>query len=184
MGGYVFKSSDGVVAMEAEHYFEKKDADEAQWTVIPYMGRTLSGMALMPYTKDVAGASLSYKMEIPKDITEVTVHIVVKSTLAFHDIKGHKYEVGFNGGNVETINFNANLNEEPENVYTALYPTVARRVVESKVKLELPAPQNGLQTLTLKPLDPGIVFEKIVVDFGGYRKTYLFMNESPCQRNK
>lgn len=68
--------------------FEKKDADEAQWTVIPYMGRTLSGMALMPYTKDVAGASLSYKMEIPKDITEVTVHIVVKSTLAFHDIKG------------------------------------------------------------------------------------------------
>ena len=103
VGGYVFKSSDGVVAMEAEHYFEKKDADEAQWTVIPYMGRTLSGMALMPYTKDVAGASLSYKMEIPKDITEVTVHIVVKSTLAFHDIKGHKYEVGFNGGNVETI---------------------------------------------------------------------------------
>lgn len=28
VGGYVFKSSDGVVAMEAEHYFEKKDADE------------------------------------------------------------------------------------------------------------------------------------------------------------
>ena len=138
----------------------------------------------MPYTKDVAGASLSYKMEIPKGVTEVTVHIVVKSTLAFHDIKGHKYEVGFNGGNVETINFNANLNEEPENVYTTLYPTVARRVVESQVKLELPISQDGLQTLTLKPLDPGIVFEKIVVDFGGYRKTFLFMNESPCQRDK
>jgi hypothetical protein len=177
VGGYVFKSSDGVVAMEAEHYFEKKDVVGAQWTVIPYMGRTLSGMALMPYTKDVAGASLSYKMEIPKGVTEVTVHIVVKSTLAFHDIKGHKYEVGFNGGNVETINFNANLNEEPENVYTTLYPTVARRVVESQVKLELPISQDGLQTLTLKPLDPGIVFEKIVVDFGGYRKTFLFMNE-------
>lgn len=184
MGGYVFKSRDGVVAMEAEHYFEKKDVVGAQWTVIPYMGRTLSGMALMPYTKDVAGASLSYKMEIPKGVTEVTVHIVVKSTLAFHDIKGHKYEVGFNGGNVETINFNANLNEEPENVYTTLYPTVARRVVESQVKLELPISQDGLQTLTLKPLDPGIVFEKIVVDFGGYRKTFLFMNESPCQRDK
>ena len=47
---------------------------------------------------------------------------MVKSTLAFHDIKGHKYEVGFNGGNVETINFNANLNEEPENVYTTFIP--------------------------------------------------------------
>ena len=73
---------------------------------------------------------------------------------------------------------------EPENVYTTLYPTVARRVVESQVKLELPISQDGLQTLTLKPLDPGIVFEKIVVDFGGYRKTFLFMNESPCQRDK
>ena len=41
------------------------------------------------------------------------------------------------------------------------------RVVESQVKLELPISQDGLQTLTLKPLDPGIVFEKIVVDFGG-----------------
>ena len=64
------------------------------------------------------------------------------------------------------------MNEEPENVYTTLYPTVARRVVESQVKLELPISQDGLQTLTLKPLDPGIVFEKIVVDFGGYRKTF------------
>ena len=183
-GGYVFKSQDGVVAMEAEHYFEKKDAAEAQWTTIPYMGRTLSGVALMPYSKDVTGASLAYRMEIPKDVTEVNVHVIVKSTLAFHDVKGHKYEVGFNGGNVETINFNANLNEEPENVYSVFYPTVARRVVESQVKLKLPETQDNIQTLILKPLHPGIVFEKIVVDCGGYQNTYLFMDESPCRRNK
>ncbi len=144
------------------------------------MGRTLSGMALMPYSKEVAGASLSYKMEIPEDVTEVTVHVVVKSTLAFHDTKGHEYEVGFTGGDTQTVNFNANLNEEPENVYSVFYPTVARRVVESQVKLKLPAAGDKLRTLTLKPLDPGIVFEKIVVDLGGYRKTYLYMDESPC----
>ena len=134
----------------------------------------------MPYSKDVAEATLSYKMEIPKEVTEVTVHVVVKSTLPFHDRKGHEYEVSFEGGEAATVNFNANLNEEPENVYTLLYPTVARRVVESKVKLKLPASGDTLQTLTLKPLDPGIVFEKIVVDFGGYQQTYLFMEESPC----
>ena len=151
---------------------------------MPYMGRTLSGMALMPYSEGVAGASLAYRMEIPQDVKEVTVHVVVKSTLAFHDKKGHEYEVGFDGGSAETVNFNANLNEEPQNVYTLLYPTVARRVVESKVKLSLPASQDGMRTLRLKPLDPGIVFEKIVVDFGGYRDSYLFMNESPCRREK
>lgn len=68
---------------------------------------------------------------------------------------------------------------------TQLYtPQLPEEWLVSKVKLELLAPQNGLQTLTLKPLDPGIVFEKIVVDFGGYRKTYLFMSFSVCQRDK
>lgn len=184
VGGYLFRSDNAVVVMEAEHYFEKQDAAEAQWTVLPYMGRTLSGMALMPYSEEVTGASLAYRMEIPQDVREVTVHVVVKSTLAFHDKKGHEYEVGFDGGSAETVNFNANLNEEPQNVYTLLYPTVARRVVESKVKLPLPVSQDGMRTLRLKPLDPGIVFEKIVVDFGGYRDSYLFMNESPCRRGR
>ncbi|MDE6335164.1 MAG: hypothetical protein K2L34_01220, partial [Muribaculaceae bacterium] len=38
-------------------------------------------------------------------------------------------------------------------------------------------------SLTLSPLDPGIVFEKIVVDFGGYEPAYLFGNETPLKRN-
>ena len=82
------------------------------------------------------------------------------------------------------INFNANLNEEPENIYSIYYPTVASRVVESKVPLTIENREEGYQTLYLKPLDPGIVFEKIIVDFGGYEKSFLFMDESPCRREK
>lgn len=183
VGGYRFTGKDSVVVIEAEHYFATEDAPEAKWTIIPYMGRTLSGIALMPYSKSVEGASLSYKMQIPKDVREVTVHVVVKSTLAFHDSKGHEYTVGFEGAEEKTINFNADLNEEPENVYRTFYPTVARRVVKKDAKLSLPATDDGVQTLIVRPLDPGIVFQKIIVDFGGYESTYLFMNESPNQRN-
>ena len=82
------------------------------------------------------------------------------------------------------INFNANLNEDPENIYSIYYPTVAGRVVESKATLSIENKEDGLQTLYLKPLDPGIVFQKIIVDFGGYQKSHLFMNESPCRREK
>jgi hypothetical protein len=57
-------------------------------------------------------------------------------------------------------------------------------VVESKVSLALEHKDKDYQTLYLKPLDPGIVFEKIIVDFGGYQKSHLFMNESPCYREK
>lgn len=182
VGGYVFKAKHQVVVMEAEHYYSKQDAPEAQWTVIPHLGRTLSGIAVMPYSKEAKGASLSYRMELPTNVREVTVHIVVKSNLAFKNTTGHRYEVGFEGGGSQVVNYNHNLNEDPKNVYSVFYPTVARRVVESKVKLAVPANDEGLQTLTLKPLDPGIVFEKIVVDFGGYQPSYLFMDESPCSR--
>lgn len=182
VGGYVFQAQNGVVSMEAEHYFDRKDAADARWTVIPYMGRTLSGISLMPYTVPVEGASLTYKMQLPKEVKTVTVHVVVKSTLAFRNLSGHKYAVSFEGGQEEVVNFNADLNEAPENIYTKFYPTVARRVVKKEVTFELPASADGMQTLRIKPLDPGIVFEKIVVDCGGYKESYLFMNESPCKR--
>lgn len=182
VGGYLFTGKDGVVVIEAQHYFEAKNAPEAEWEVIPYMGRTLGSIALMPYSKPVEGASLAYKMQIPEEVAEVNVHVVVKSTLPFHDDKGHEYTIGFRGGEEKTVNFNWNLNEDPENVYGVFYPTVARRVVKKNATLQLPASTDGIQTLVVKPLDPGIVFQKIIVDFGGYQETYLFMDESPNKR--
>ncbi|MFY7814551.1 MAG: glycosyl hydrolase 115 family protein [Chryseobacterium taeanense] len=181
-GGYVFTAKNNVVVIEAEHYFESKNSPAANWTTIPYMGRTLSGVALMPYNKEVTNASVSYKMSIPEGIDKVKVHVVVKSTLAFHDPKGHHYSVGFAGKEDKIINFNQNLNEDPANIYSVFYPTVARRVVENETELQLPKTADGQQILIIKPLDPGIVFEKIIVDFGGYEKTYLFMDESPFTR--
>jgi len=143
---------------------------------------TLSGMAVMLYSQPVNGASISYKMKLPVDVKTVTVHVVVKSTLAFINLEGHRYKVGFNGGGEKVVNFNSDLNEKPENIYSIFFPTVARRVVEKKVEMNLPVSADGMQELTLTPLDPGIVFEKIVVDFGGYKKSYLFGNESPGKR--
>jgi len=36
--------------------------------------------------------------------------------------------------------------------------------------------------LTIRPQHPGIVFEKIVVDFGGYKLSYLYLPESDVRR--
>ena len=47
--------------------------------------------------------------------------------------------------------------------------------------MSLPDCADGTYTLVLKPVEPAIVFEKIVVDYGGYEDSYLFMNESPCR---
>ena len=183
VGGYVFTGKNGYVAMEAPHFYENNAPEGTEWKIIPDMGRTLGGVTLMPYTKSAEGASLSYKMQLPEGVKDVKVIVVVKSTLAFADVKGHKYTVGFRGGNTETVNFNHNMNEDKENVYTVFYPTVARRVIEKEVNLELPVSEDGTYVLDFKPLHPAVVLEKIVVDYGGYSKSYLYMNESDCKRN-
>lgn len=107
------------------------------------------------------------------------VHVIVKSTLDYLNKGGLTYQVSLDGGNPVVVNFNKDLNEKPENIYSVYYPTVARRVVESVV--ELPLASEGIHTITLIPNDPAIVFEKVVVDAGGYQPSYLFMEESPCR---
>ena len=183
MGGYAFTMKDGYVAMEAEHYHSATPAAKTEWTVLPYVGRTLSGLTLMPYTEPVNGASLTYQFTTDRQVESVQVHIIVKSTLDYLNKGGLTYTVAIDGGEPQRINFNHNLNEAKENIYSIFYPTVARRVVESVVTLPLPDNQTVHQ-LTLCPEDPAIVFEKIVVDAGGYQPSFLFGEESFCRKDK
>jgi len=179
-GGYVFEAQNGYVAIEAEHYFEAKADGKAQWTVIPDMGRTRSAMTLMPYTEPANG-SLTFKFALKDKIESVKVHIVVKSTLDYLNKGGLTYKVSLDGSEPQSINFNSRLNEDKENIYSVFYPTVARRVVESVVTLPIDV-SKGSHLLTLTPDDPAILFEKIVIDAGGYQPQFLFGQESPCKR--
>ena len=173
--GPTFSAVHGYISIEAEHTWNRQDASTAQWTIIPYMGRTLSGIALMPYTVPTENASLTYRWK--GETKKVKVHVVTKSTLDFLDKGGLVYDVAIDGGEPVSVNFNSNLNEKPENIYSIYYPTVASRVVEKEV--ELPVGEGDIHTLTIHPQDPGIVFEKIVIDLGGYQPQFLFGNESP-----
>ena len=167
----------GYTAIEAEHWYDAEPAAGARWTIIPDMGRTLSGVALMPYTVPAEGGELRYRVQLPEGTTAVKVHVITKSTLAFNNT-GHRYEVAL-GDAKQVQHFNARLNEDPANIYSVYYPTVARRVVETAS--ELPA-AAGWQEIVLRPLDPGIVFEKVVVDYGGYTPQFLFGEESARSR--
>ena len=177
-GGFSFEADPrGFTAIEAEHWQAAVPAAGVEWTIIPDMGRTLSGVALMPYTKATDGASLTYRVQIPEGVEEVKVHVITKSTLAFNNT-GHRYTVSFGGKDVTQF-FNERLNEAPANIYSVYYPTVARRVVET---VSAHPAASGWQDLVMQPLDPGIVFEKIVIDYGGYTSRFLFGEESPAKR--
>ena len=141
------------------------------------MGRTLSGIALIPYTEKTDDAKLIYRFKAGK-VKTVKVHVITKSTLDYLDKGGLVYDLSIDGQTPISVNFNKDLNEKPENIYSIYYPTVASRIVEQIVELPIDAVQD-IHTLTIHPQDPGIVFEKIVIDLGGYKKQFLFGKESP-----
>ena len=170
----VIAGNDGVVEIEAPYYSSKMDAAEAKWTEIPFMGKSVSAMTLMPYTKSVKGASITYKFKMQVSKTsdgkafngkqKVRIHVITKSTLDYLNKGGLTYGVSLDGASPVEVNFNKDLNEKPENIYNIYYPTIATRIVDKVIELELPASSDGIHTLTLTPNDPAIVFEKIVID--------------------
>ena len=175
--GVIISENNGVVEIEAPYYSSKTDAAEAKWTEIPFMGKSVSAMTLMPYTKSVKGASITYKFKMQVSKTsdgkafngkqKIRIHVITKSTLDYLNKGGLTYGVSLDGASPVEVNFNKDLNEKPENIYNIYYPTIATRIVDQVIELELPATADGIHTLTLTPNDPAIVFEKIVIDGRG-----------------
>ena len=188
--GVIISENNGVVEIEAPYYSSKTDAAEAKWTEIPFMGKSVSAMTLIPYTKSVKGASITYKFKMQVSKTsdsktsddkafngyvsngkqKVRIHVITKSTLDYLNKGGLTYGVSIDGATPVEVNFNKDLNEKPENIYNIYYPTIATRIVDQVIELELPATADGIHTLTLTPNDPAIVFEKIVIDGRGGKK--------------
>ena len=179
--GVIISENNGVVEIEAPYYSSKTDAAEAKWTEIPFMGKSVSAMTLMPYTKSVKGASITYKFKLKAEKAsdgnasnskqKVRIHVITKSTLDYLNKGGLTYGVSLDGASPVEVNFNKDLNEKPENIYNIYYPTIATRIVDQVIELELPATADGIHTLTLTPNDPAIVFEKIVIDGRGGKKS-------------
>ena len=185
--GVIISENNGVVEIEAPYYSSKTDAAEAKWAEIPFMGKSVSAMTLMPYTKSVKGASITYKFKMQVSKTsdgktsddkafngnvsngkqKVRIHVITKSTLDYLNKGGLTYGISLDGASPVEVNFNKDLNEKPENIYNIYYPTIATRIVYQVIELELPATADGIHTLTLTPNDPAIVFEKIVIDGRG-----------------
>ena len=189
--GVIISENNGVVEIEAPYYSSKTDAAEAKWTEIPFMGKSVSAMTLMPYTKSVKGASITYKFKMQVSKTsdgktsddkafngnvsngkqKVRIHVITKSTLDYLNKGGLTYGVSLDDASPVEVNFNKDLNEKPENIYNIYYPTIATRIVDKVIELELSASSDGIHTLTLTPNDPAIVFEKIVIDGRGGKKS-------------
>ena len=165
----VFVEKDGYVSIEAEHYTRSANSTSANWVTIPNLGRTLSAVTTLPTTA-VPGADmyLEYDFETEKR-GDATVIVRFSSTLNFNDYKGLRYAVSLDGGEEQIVNINSDYKGE-------LGKLQAEHIITTQTKHLLD--KKGRHTLRIRPLDPALVMQKIMIDLGGLKPSFLGAPES------
>jgi hypothetical protein len=174
-----FIEGDGYVSMEAEHFTRNVPAGQVRWEKIQDYGRTLSAMTVMPVTAGSVAPPkdspcLEYGMYL-RSSGETAVLATLAPTLNFVPDRGLRVAVSFDDQPPQVIDIIAqsfdarNGNREwEESVKNAC------RIVRSSHKLAA----AGYHTLKIWMVDPAVVLQKIVVDLGGVKPSYLGPPES------
>ncbi|MBN2590188.1 MAG: glycosyl hydrolase 115 family protein [Sedimentisphaerales bacterium] len=174
-----FVEGHGVISIEAEHYTKNVPAGDVRWEVIEDYGRTLSGLSVMPMTaKSVTppqnSPCLEYKMYIFNP-GEVKFYGIVGPSLNFDPSRGTHIAVSVDDQEPQIIeilpqDFSAvNGNRTWENsVRNNCY------VLQATLNIE----GSGYHTLKIWMVDPGIVIQKLILDLGGWKPSYLGPTES------
>jgi hypothetical protein len=174
-----FVEAGGCVSIEAAHYTKKIGAGPVQWEEIPNLGRTLSAMTIFPVTAPSVtppenSPCLEYQMYLFHP-GEVEVEAIIDPTLNFVQGRGLRFALSFD--------------DQPPQIVTAVpedftardgnqdwEPTVKDSVRKVKTAFTLANPGN--HTLKFWMVDPGVVLQKIVVNTGGVKPSYLGPPES------
>ncbi|MDE6450436.1 MAG: glycosyhydrolase, partial [Muribaculaceae bacterium] len=160
--GNIFDEVDGCVSIEAEHYSRCEDGVEAGWTVIPELGRTLSGITTMPCTASIDGMSLEYDIRLK---TSGCLKVIVRFAPTLnYNVSGHSYAVSFDDGEEQTVNINGDYDGHLGRIQ-------AEHVIDGITVHNVPA--AGRHILRVRPLSPGMVIQKIMIDAGGLKPSYL-----------
>jgi hypothetical protein len=172
-----FVETDGVVAIDAVHYSEKTDGKIASWQEIDGNGRTKSAMSLFPVTAPSAVSDaelaeapvLEYRVYLKKAGT-VTAKLAVAPSLNFIEGRGLRYAIAFDDKKpqiVDILKDNSRKAWEEAVSANARFPSSTHAITKP-----------GLHILKIRMVDPGVVLQKVVIDAGGEKPSYLGPTES------
>ncbi|MGR3812407.1 glycosyl hydrolase 115 family protein [Jiulongibacter sp. NS-SX5] len=174
-----FIETHGVVSMDANHFTAKRDKDNVSWTAVPNLGRTGSSMMISPVNIDRQtlenAASLEYDFTLLNP-GEIKVHSYLSPTQDFRKEDGLHFAVSIDNQEPVVLNMN-----EGETIPDYTYPKWWNDSVGDHIKIrssQHTVSSSGKHTLKIWALDPGVVFQKFVIDAGGLKESYLGPPES------
>ncbi len=161
------------LSIESNHYSRSKRAEKMNWVEIPNMGKTESAMTLLTNYpadfKDDVSSYLEYDFEL-KSTGEAKISLLLSPSLNFNGGKGLRYAISINGGIEQVVNFNGKYDGQLHDKW------LINRIIESQTTHNFNQP--GRYTLRFRALDTGVVLQKIVIDMGGVKPSFLGPPES------
>jgi hypothetical protein len=169
-----FIESNGYLSIEAEHYTRAVNTHSIIWQRIPDLGRTLSAMSPFPVTATTQsptgdGPRLEYQIYLFSK-GEVKVKAYLTPTLNFHNNQGLRYGISFDDEPAQNINMHANktFQDWEESVRNNITIEISHHVLA----------ESGKHVLKFWMVDTGVVLQKLVVETGQVRPSYLGPPES------
>jgi len=169
-----FIESDGYVSIEADNFTRKIDAPSARWEKIPDYGRTGSAMSVFPATAASVtppqnAPCLEYQMYL-FDPGKIEVTAILAPTLNFVPGRGLRYGISLDDQAPQIIDVlgQNSLEDWETSVKDNARTSTSKHAITG----------TGYHTLKFWMVDPGVVLEKLVVNLGGVKPSYLGPPES------
>ena len=175
-----FIEGNGYISIESEHYTEAIDKDDIRWLKVPDLGRTLSGMITVPVTaavKDTEENSprLEYRIYFFTK-GDVEIYAYVSPSRNFYNTDGLHYGISIDDEKPQIVNIHEN-----DTVPDWKYPPVWNEAVGRNIQILVSKhhiTEPGWHVLKYRMVDPAVVLQRLVVDTGGLKPSYLGPPES------
>jgi len=166
-----FVRDNGVVAFNAENFSKNiRGKNGTRWTEIRGMGRTGAAMAITPFDSNPAAASDAPLMEyetytdqpgnatvIVEAVPTYPINENYRSVVAFSIDDGAPVTIELERGGIEFMGFHWS---------EAVLASVMRGTASMDIR-------EGFHTFKLMGIDPSVVIDRVVIDFGGLADSYL-----------
>ena len=184
-GPYSSYGSNQYISLDAERYAQAVNTSPITWKRLPDLGRTAGAVTSFPVTAaptvTPGGTSphLEYRVKLSQ-AGPVTVQAYLAPTLDFIGSQGLRYAVSFDDEAPQIINLHTGM--VADNGNKPWEKAVAENIIIKESKHTLAKP--GEHVLKFWRVDPGVVLEKLVVDLGGVKPSYLGPPESASGSSK
>ncbi|EOD64792.1 glycosyl hydrolase 115 family protein [Amycolatopsis vancoresmycina] len=174
-----FVEAGGYVSMEAEHCSANVGAADVAWRRIPDIGRTGAGMTPFPVTAASrapgAGPRLEYRMTLfTTGPVTVWAYLSPRSNVLPGD--GLRYAVSFDDAEPQLVNITTATGADDTAMNRQWERTTSDNVNLTSTRHVVEA--AGSHVLKFWMVDPAVIVQKLVVDTGGLRASYLGPPES------